>query len=288
MQERLQKILARAGVASRRKAEEMIVAGLVTINGEPATELGVKADSETDTIKVRGKVLRILPFEPLYLALHKPKGYITSTDDPEGRRTVMELLGPFRDKVYPVGRLDYYSEGLLLFTNDGDFANYITSAKSQIPKTYVVKVNGSLTFEQLEKFRRGGIKLDGRPTAPAEIRFCRAGANPWYTVTLTEGRNRQIRRMFQHLGLMVEKIRRIQVGPVKLGRLANAALRELTPRELNLLRHPEKARPPRRARSGASAPGAKPAKRSGPANRSQSGTRAKAAKRSKPSRPGKR
>ena len=251
MQERLQKILSRAGVASRRKAEELIVAGLVTVNGEPATELGVKADPEKDTIKVRGKLLRVASPEPIYLALHKPKGYITSTDDPQGRRTVMELLGRYRDKVYPVGRLDYHSEGLLLFTNDGDLANVVTSARSHIPKTYLVKVNGSLSGEQLERFRSGGIRLDGRPTAPAEIRLSRAGANPWYTVTLTEGRNRQIRRMFQQLGRMVEKIRRIRIGPVKLARLPNGAYRELTPREIELLRHPERAARPKAETSSA-------------------------------------
>lgn len=241
MQERLQKILSRAGVASRRKAEEMIVQGLVTINGELATELGVKADPNLDTIKVRGKLLRSQPRDPLYLALHKPKGYITSTEDPQGRRTVMELLGRYRKKVYPVGRLDFHSEGLLLLTNDGDFANLVLSAKSHIPKTYMVKVNGSLVFDQLQKFRRGGIKLDGRPTAPAEIRVSRPGPNPWYTVTLREGRNRQIRRMFQRLGLLVEKIRRIQIGPVKLAGLPIGAVRELTARELDILRDPEKA-----------------------------------------------
>src|ERR1700722_18178410 len=150
--ERLQKILATAGGASRRKAEALIVEGRVTVNGETVTELGSKADLETDTIKVDGQVLRA-PKRHVYLALNKPKGCVTTVSDPEGRETVMHLLRGVRERVFPVGRLDYQSEGLLLFTNDGDFAHRITAPESHVKKTYVVKVTGPLTEEQERQFR---------------------------------------------------------------------------------------------------------------------------------------
>jgi 23S rRNA pseudouridine2605 synthase len=231
MQERLQKLISRAGVASRRKAEELIQAGLVSVDGEIVTELGSKADPAVQAIKVRGKPLLQRPPTPIYLALNKPKAYITTTDDPEGRRTVMDLLGRYRSKVYPIGRLDYASEGLLLFTNDGDFANLISSAKSEIAKTYEVKVNRTLSASQMDRFR-SGLVIDGRPTAPARMRLLRAAANPWYQVTLVEGRNRQLRKMFLALGVLVEKIKRTRVGPLALGKLPPGHFRELTDQEV--------------------------------------------------------
>lgn len=245
MEERLQKIISRAGIASRRRAEELIVAGDVTVNGQPVTELGSKADPSVDVITVHGKKIESKPPEPLYFALYKPRGCVTTTDDPEGRPTVMDLLGRYRDKVYPVGRLDYHSEGLLLLTNDGDFANHILSAKSKVPKKYSVKVNGMLAGSQLEKFRKGVYLDDGRRTAPALIRMSRVGPNPWYEVTLSEGRNRQIRRMFQALGFQVEKIKRTEIGPLELGRMKTGEVRTLTPREVHWMLHPEDA-PPKR------------------------------------------
>ena len=231
MQERLQKIISRAGVASRRHAEELIVQGLVTVNGEMINELGSKADPDKDVIKVRGKLVSGPAPEKLYLMLNKPKGYVVTKEDPEGRRTVMELLGRAAAHVYPVGRLDFWSEGLLLFTNDGDFANHVLAAKTEIPKTYQVKANAPLNKDKLDKFRRG-VAIDGRRTAPAKIRILRAGANPWYEVKLIEGRNRQIRKMFLALGVLVEKIKRTSVGPLHLGKLATGQVRELTPREV--------------------------------------------------------
>ncbi len=235
MQERLQKIISRAGVASRRRAEELIVQGLVSVNGKVVDELGSKADPNEDTIRVRGKLVSGPPPEKLYLMLNKPKGCVVTREDPEGRPTVMGLLGKDASKVYPVGRLDFWSEGLLLFTNDGDFAHNVLAAKNQIAKTYRVKVNAALAADRLDKFRRG-VVIDGRRTAPAQIRLQRAGANPWYEVQLNEGRNRQIRKMFLALGVLVEKIQRVSVGPLHLGRLASGQVRELTAREVEKMR----------------------------------------------------
>lgn len=229
--ERLQKLIAHAGIASRRRAEEMIERGQVTVNGEIA-KLGDKADLTTDAVKVDGRRLGAKPSNPAYIALNKPKACISTTSDPEGRRTVMHLLPPrFRNRVYPVGRLDYHSEGLMLLTNDGDFANGVLSTKGSIPKTYQVKVKGVLSKDQLEKFR-AGIRIEGKITAPAQIKLVRPGDNPWYEVVLNEGRNRQIRKMFLRFGLLVEKIRRTRIGPLTLGRLNLGEFRELTPREV--------------------------------------------------------
>jgi 23S rRNA pseudouridine2605 synthase len=217
--ERLQKLLAAAGIASRRKAEEIIAAGRVTLNGQIVTEQGTKADPLTDIITVDGKPLKRA--QPLvYFLLNKPKGYVTTVSDPEGRPTVMELLGDLKERVYPVGRLDYASEGLLLMTNDGALAQKITKAGSHIPKTYLVKVSGQPNESAMEHLRAGiSIPLeDGRrvKTAPAQIRPTEEATNPWYEVVLMEGRNRQIRRMFLEIGFLVEKIKRIQLGPIVL------------------------------------------------------------------------
>ncbi len=209
-EERLQKILSRAGVASRRHAEQYILEGRVTVNGKVITELGTKAELGRDHIKVDGKLLHP-PKRLVYLAVNKPKGVMTTMEDPEGRPTVTELLRGIRERVYPVGRLDYASEGLLLLTNDGDFANAITSARNHVEKTYVVKVKGNLTEEQEEQFRTG-IPLAGRRTAPAGLKRIKEGENPWYEVKLIEGRTNQIRNMFSHLGLLVEKLRRVKIG----------------------------------------------------------------------------
>jgi 23S rRNA pseudouridine2605 synthase len=233
MEERLQKIISRAGIASRRKAEELIRQGRVTVNGQ-ALPLGSKADLERDHIKVDGKLLRSTLPEPIYLMLNKPKGCVTTMSDPQGRPTVRDFLGRYQSRVFPVGRLDFQSEGLLLFTNDGDFAASILSAKTQVPKTYRVKANGTLSQEAMQKFR-DGIPLDGRPTAPARIRLVQLGDNPWYEVTLTEGRKNQIRRMFKSLGFLVEKLKRIRVGPLSLGDLGAGEIRPLTAEELRRL-----------------------------------------------------
>jgi 23S rRNA pseudouridine2605 synthase len=229
-EERLQKLLAHAGVASRRKAEELITAGRVSVNGATVTELGSKADLSKDKVKVDGQVVG-LPKHYIYIALNKPKNVVSTVRDPEGRQTVMSFFKGFHDRLYPVGRLDYASEGLLLLTNDGDFANRLLSPSSHVTKTYLVKVNGPLTSEQEESFRRG-IPMHGRKTAPASIKLIKPGVNPWYEVRLVEGRQNQIRIMFKHFGRLVEKLKRIKIGFLDLADLKPGAYRTLTRTEL--------------------------------------------------------
>lgn len=233
-EERLQKILSRAGVASRRKAEQLMVEGRVTVNGQTVTELGSKADPERDVIRVDG---RRLPTRRrlLHLALNKPKNCVTTLHDPEGRPTVMQFLKGVRERVFPVGRLDYASEGLLLITNDGEFANRVMSASSHLAKTYLVKVNGPLSAEQEKQFREG-IPLGGRRTAPAELRLVRRAENPWYEVRLIEGRQNQVRIMFKHFGRLVEKLKRVRIGFLELGALRPGEYRALTPAEVGRFR----------------------------------------------------
>jgi 23S rRNA pseudouridine2605 synthase len=238
--ERLQKILAQAGVASRRKAEEMIEQGRVQVNGKIVTELGTKADSARDHIRVDGKLLQ--GAERLrYFVLNKPKGFVTTVKDPEGRPTVMQFFDKMRERLYPVGRLDYMSEGLLLVTNDGELANRLTRAAAGVEKTYLVKVAGQPSEAELD-ILRGGVAIErGKPgspqvrTSPARIRQVRQGDNPWYEVVLIEGRNRELRKMFEQIGHFVEKIRRVGYGPLVLDQ-EPGNLRELDPQELELLR----------------------------------------------------
>ena len=260
-QERLQKILAAAGIASRRKAEELITAGRVSVNGEQVTELGSKADARTDEIRVDGQLLRGRE-RHVYIALYKPKGYVTTVSDPEGRPTVMQLLEGVEERIFPVGRLDYASEGLLLLTNDGALMQQLTNAASHIAKSYMVKISGMPSEEQLDRLRAGvhlpaersragtmGGTQRGMPrrseavrTQPAGVELVREQENPWYRVTLTEGRNRQIRRMFEQIGHHVEKIRRVRYGPLELD-LEPGKWRFLKPREVDALRHPKPVRP---------------------------------------------
>ena len=252
MLERLQKIMAASGIASRRKAEEIIAAGRVSVNGKVVTEQGTKADPERDEILVDGKRLERLQ-QFVYFLLNKPKGYVTTMSDPEGRPTVMDLLPKSSARVYPVGRLDYASEGLLLMTNDGALAQKLMKAGSHVPKTYLVKVSGRPEEKAIAKLRTGvTIELeDGRKvtTSPAKIRMVEDGArrsgewrvssgeraNPWYEVTLIEGRNRQIRRMFERVGHHVEKIKRVQLGPLVLD-VKPGEFRELTAKEVKELK----------------------------------------------------
>ena len=242
--ERLQKILSQAGVSSRRHAEQIIQEGRVTVNGAVITELGSKADLDTDHIKVDGRLLRA-PKRLVYIALHKPNNTVTTVTDPQHRATVMDLLKRVRERVYPVGRLDYHSEGLLLLTNDGKMANAIMASASHLPKTYLVKVNGPLTADQEERFRRG-VPISGKRTLPAGLKLVHSAENPWYEVRLFEGRNNQIRIMFKHFGRLVEKLKRVRVGPVELGPLKPGEFRYLDVEEVGKLRRalrraPEKA-----------------------------------------------
>jgi 23S rRNA pseudouridine2605 synthase len=270
--ERLQKIIAAAGIASRRKAEEMIASGVVEVNGRMVTALGTKADPEHDHIRVNGKLLHG-PERHVYLLMNKPKGYVTTVNDPEGRPTVMNLLRGVRARVYPVGRLDYASEGLLLLTNDGDLAHALTKASSHVQKVYLVKVAGVPNEAGLQKLRRGlmipearvqssttgrgegdgnggekrSLALRARKgppasrnqervrTAPAGIRLVREADNPWYEVTLIEGKNRQLRKMFEEIGHHVEKIRRLRYGPLALD-VAPGEFRPLSPSEVGKLK----------------------------------------------------
>ena len=264
--ERLQKILSQAGIASRRHAEEMITEGRVMVNGQVVTALGSKADPERDHIRVDGKLLHGAE-RHRYFVLNKPKGYVTTVSDPEGRPTVMDLVRKLGERVYPVGRLDFQSEGLLLMTNDGALANQLTHASSGVEKIYLVKIAGEPDEEELERLRNGVMIERGGPastglygaggrvrTAPARIRQIRSGANPWYEVVLTEGRNRELRKMFSAVGHYVEKIRRVGYGPLVLD-VEPGQVRELTLAEVDVLRQTAEGRlKPRRVRTEAMLP----------------------------------
>jgi len=215
MEQRLQKLIAAAGIASRRHAEELITAGRVTVNGEVVKELGTKADPDKDHIKVNGKLInpQLKSREKVYVLLNKPKGYLSSVSDPEGRPLVTELLPPSLGKVHPVGRLDFNTEGLLLLTNDGDFTNYVTAARNRVEKVYEVKVKGVPTESGIERLRRGITLEDGTRTAPAKIKLLNeTKTNAWYEVLLHQGRNQQVRRMFELIGHSVLKLRRTRIG----------------------------------------------------------------------------
>lgn len=231
---RIQKIIAESGLCSRRKAEELISSGRVTVNGRPCG-LGDKA-SPADIIAVDGK-----PLAPegvkRYIMLNKPRGYVTTLSDEKGRKTVAELISDVRERVVPVGRLDRDSEGLLLFSNDGDFVNTITHPSRHVSKTYRVTINGKVTEEQIMKLSSGVELDDGKVTAPCTVEVL--VEEPERTVLLFvihQGLNRQIRRMCAALGLSVGRLRRIAVGGVKLGMLKVGEWRELTPKELSILR----------------------------------------------------
>jgi 23S rRNA pseudouridine2605 synthase len=239
-QERLQKVLSQAGIASRRQAEKIMAEGRVTVNGTIVTELGSKADLQTDHIKVDGKLIRA-PKHLVYVALHKPDNTVTTVTDPEGRATVMSLLRGLKERIYPVGRLDYHSEGLLLLTNDGDLANRIMSAHTHLAKTYLVKVTGELSTDEAQRFR-DGVPIMGRRTLPAGLKLMQHAQNPWYEVKLYEGRNNQIRLMFKHFGKLVEKLKRVRIGPLGLGPLKPGEFRHLTEEEVKKLKRAVESR----------------------------------------------
>jgi pseudouridine synthase len=238
MEQRLQKLIAAAGVASRRHAEELIVAGKVSVNGKVVTELGTKADPEQDHIKVNGKLInpQLKTREKVYVLLNKPKGYLSSVSDPEGRPLVMNLLPPALARLHPVGRLDFNTEGLLLLTNDGDFTNLITAARNRVEKLYEVKVKGVPTEGGIQRLRRGIALDDGTRTAPAKIsKLGETRTNAWYEVSLHQGRNQQVRRMFEMIGHSVLKLRRSRIGFLRDDKLKPGQWRYLMPLEVRKL-----------------------------------------------------
>jgi len=240
MQERLQKILAHAGIASRRKAEVLITQGQVTVNGHIVTELGAKADPSVDVIKVGGKKLRP-PQRHVYILLNKPKNVMSTSSDPEGRPTVLEYVqAKVKERVYPVGRLDFGSEGLVILTNDGEFTKWMTQA-GVVPKVYHVKVSGRPAERDIVRLRRGAY-VDNERLAPCEIALIKAEENPWYEVILHQGRNQQIRRMFQNIGHPVEKLRRVKIGFIEDERLRPGEWRFLTDEEIQKFKREFKRR----------------------------------------------
>lgn len=231
---RLQKLLSQAGVASRRKAEELILAGRVSVNGS-AAGLGDRADPESDRVAVDGRPLAARE-EKVYLMLHKPRGVITTMNDEMDRRCVAELVRGVPERVFPVGRLDRESEGLLLMTNDGEFANAMTHPSRRVPKVYRVTVRPGVAEEQLAAIETGMV-IDGRKTAPARVRvLSQEPGRVVLEIVLREGRNREIRKMCEQLGLEVARLRRTAVGSLKLGMLAPGKWRPLTPEEIRRLR----------------------------------------------------
>jgi len=232
--ERLQKLIAQAGLASRREAEEWILQGRVTLNGRRVTELGTRAVAGRDTIRVDG---RRLPGSerPTAILINKPKGYLSTCSDPEKRPTVLDLIPQIRERLYPVGRLDFNSEGLLILTNDGDLALAVTHPRNGCAKVYRVKVRGIPPDEILGRLRRG-ISLEGRRTSPTSITRVRTENNAWLEITLREGRKNQIRRMFEQIGHPVLKLKRIAIGGIGDRGLAPGSWRHLTKEEIRSLK----------------------------------------------------
>jgi 23S rRNA pseudouridine2605 synthase len=245
--ERLQKILARAGVASRRHAEELISAGRVRVGGRVITELGVRADPFRDRIEVDGK--RIVPEPPAYIVLHKPRGVVSTLRDPEGRRTVAELVRGVSVRVVPIGRLDYHTSGVLLLTNDGEFASVLSHPRSAVAKVYVAKVSGIVDERGLARLEQS-IVIEGRPTQPASIKLLRTeGDKTWLQVTLKEGRNRQVRRLGEASGFPVMRLARVTFAGIDAEGLRPGQWRHLTPDELSEIKKLHGV--PKRVRAGA-------------------------------------
>ena len=236
---RLQKLLSAAGVASRRAAEQLIADGRVTVNGTTVREQGARADPASDDVRVDGRrVARQV--RRRYVLLHKPRGYVTTRSDPHRRKTVLDLIPGVREYIYPVGRLDYDSEGLLLLTNDGALAAVLTHPRHGVARVYEATVRGIPSDARLRRLA-SGIAIDGRPTAPAEVRLLHGGAagrsgEALVRIMIREGRNRQVRRMFDAIGHPVRRLRRTRLGPIGLRDLRPGAARELTPAEVGALR----------------------------------------------------
>jgi pseudouridine synthase len=236
---RLQKILSTAGLASRRAAEKLMTEGRVTVNGQTVRELGTRADPDADDIRVDGRPVRPQG-RRIYLLLNKPRGYVTTRSDPEGRPTVLDLVPGLHDYIYPVGRLDYDSEGLLLLTNDGDLAAALTHPSHEVPREYHARVRGTPNARAIDRLSRG-VMLDGRRTAPAEVAVIMTGAGQHadqalLSITLHEGRTRQVRRMCEAVGHPVVRLRRVRVGPLADPALKTGMCRPLTAREVDALR----------------------------------------------------
>jgi 23S rRNA pseudouridine2605 synthase len=263
---RLQKILSQAGVASRRAAEKLIADGRVSVNGTTVREMGIKADPAVDDIRVDGRRLRA-PERHRYILLSKPAGFVTTRSDPQRRRTVIDLLDGVREYVYPVGRLDYDTEGLLLLTNDGELAARLTHPRHGVERTYETHVAGTPDDGALEQLRRG-IPLDGRRTLPADVKLLSRGHDRRVAsgkgapsgrgasvllITIREGRNRQVRRMCEAVGHPVRKLRRIRIGPIADRRLRPGEWRDLTTTEIRLLKNLAEVPPAAARRRPASA-----------------------------------
>lgn len=234
-EERLQKILSRAGIASRRAAEQYILDGRVSIDGKIVRELGTKIDPERSEIKVDGRRIN-LKVEKIYLMLNKPKQVLSSVSDDRGRRTVIDLIEDVDEKIFPIGRLDYNTEGLLLLTNDGELANGLLHPKFEIDKTYLAVIKGRVDQERLDRLRIG-VKLEDGMTAPALVNLLELGDDQsTVEITIHEGRNRQVRRMFEAIGYLIKKLRRIKFAGLTLEGLKLGAHRALTKREVESLR----------------------------------------------------
>lgn len=258
MQTRLQKILSTAGISSRRASETLITEGRVTVNGKPVTELGSKADPETDDIRVDGRRVKA-PARRRYLLMYKPRGYITTRSDPEQRPTVVDLLnkGGVREYVYPVGRLDYESEGLLLLTSDGDLAEKLMHPSHAVPREYHVRVRGVPSAATLDRLSRG-VVLDGRKTQPAEVGIVKlidstTGQDAILSVLIHEGRNRQVRRMCEAVGHRVSRLKRVRIGPITDDDIRPGEFRDLSDKEVAALKREAALDPGQRKKSAPTA-----------------------------------
>lgn len=232
---RLQKYLADCGVASRRASEKLISDGRISVNGEIVTQMGFIVDEENDEVKFDGRIVKPVS-RKIYIMLNKPAGYVTTVSDDKGRPTVLELVSDIQDRLFPVGRLDYDTEGLLILTNDGDLTYKITHPKNQIKKTYVAEVTGNITMETINSLRRG-VVIDGYKTMPAEVEV--VGATKLGTkleITITEGKNRQVRKMFESCGCIVKRLKRIREAGLLLGHLPTGKWRKLSQSEINMLK----------------------------------------------------